>query len=81
MRLMQKPEQFGAQVYRGSRRYGITLPDLDDPFINDEHVKFLGVANDEQIAYIMLSFHPLNKKRNTKSSSTGNSAKSISSLL
>ena len=26
--------------------------DLDDPFINDEHVKFLGVANDEQIAYI-----------------------------
>lgn len=26
--------------------------DLDDPFINDEHVKFLGIANDEQIAYL-----------------------------
>ena len=26
--------------------------DLDDPFINDEHVKFLNIANDEQIAYI-----------------------------
>ncbi|WP_067103782.1 phosphoribosylaminoimidazolesuccinocarboxamide synthase [Streptococcus sp. DD13] len=26
--------------------------DLDDPFINDEHVKFLEIANDEQIAYI-----------------------------
>ena len=26
--------------------------DLDDPFINDEHVKFLDIANDEQIAYI-----------------------------
>ena len=25
---------------------------LDDPFINDEHVKFLDIANDEQIAYI-----------------------------
>lgn len=26
--------------------------DLDDPFINDEHVKFLDIANDEQIAYL-----------------------------
>ena len=26
--------------------------DLDDPFINDEHVKFLKLANDEDIAYI-----------------------------
>ena len=26
--------------------------DLDDPFINDEHVKFLDIANDEKIAYI-----------------------------
>ena len=26
--------------------------ELDDPFINDEHVKFLDIANDEQIAYI-----------------------------
>ncbi len=26
--------------------------DLDDPFINDEHVKFLGIATDEQIAYL-----------------------------
>ena len=25
---------------------------MDDPFINDEHVKFLDIANDEQIAYI-----------------------------
>ena len=27
--------------------------DLDDPFINDEHVKFLDIANDEQIDYIV----------------------------
>ncbi|KXT75305.1 phosphoribosylaminoimidazolesuccinocarboxamide synthase [Streptococcus sp. DD12] len=26
--------------------------DLDDPFINDEHVKFLDIANDAQIAYL-----------------------------
>ncbi len=26
--------------------------DLDDPFINDEHVKFLNIANDEEIAYL-----------------------------
>ena len=26
--------------------------DLDDPFINDEHVTFLGIASDEDIAYI-----------------------------
>lgn len=26
--------------------------DLDDPFINDEHVKFLEIATDEQIAYL-----------------------------
>lgn len=26
--------------------------DLDDPFINDEHVKFLDIANDEQIAFL-----------------------------
>ncbi len=26
--------------------------DLDDPFINDEHVKFLGIATDDEIAYI-----------------------------
>jgi len=30
--------------------------DLDDPFINDEHVKFLDIANDEQIAYFKLEF-------------------------
>lgn len=26
--------------------------DLDDPFINDEHVKFLQIAGDQQIAYL-----------------------------
>ena len=26
--------------------------DLDDPFINDEHVKFLKIADDQQIAYL-----------------------------
>lgn len=26
--------------------------DLDDPFINDEHVKFLGIATDEQIVFL-----------------------------
>ena len=26
--------------------------ELDDPFINDEHVKFLDIATDEEIAYI-----------------------------
>lgn len=26
--------------------------DLDDPFINDDHVKFLGIATDEQIAFL-----------------------------
>lgn len=26
--------------------------DLDDPFINDEHIKFLGIATDEQIAFL-----------------------------
>lgn len=26
--------------------------DLNDPFINDEHMKFLGIVNDEEIAYL-----------------------------
>ncbi|MXI72477.1 hypothetical protein GR255_25405, partial [Mycobacterium tuberculosis] len=26
--------------------------DLDDPFINDEHVKFLKIASDEEIAFL-----------------------------
>lgn len=26
--------------------------DLDDPFINDEHVKFLGIATDEELAFL-----------------------------
>ena len=26
--------------------------DLDDPFINDEHVKFLQIANDKEIAFL-----------------------------
>ena len=35
--------------------------DLDDPFINDEHVKFLGVANDEQIAYLKAETRRINE--------------------
>ena len=35
--------------------------DLDDPFINDEHVKFLKLANDEDIAYIKAETHRINK--------------------
>ncbi|MDK6972324.1 phosphoribosylaminoimidazolesuccinocarboxamide synthase [Streptococcus constellatus] len=34
---------------------------LDDPFINDEHVKFLKLANDEDIAYIKAETHRINK--------------------
>ena len=35
--------------------------DLDDPFINDEHVKFLGIANDEDIAYIKAETRRINE--------------------
>lgn len=35
--------------------------DLDDPFINDEHVKFLKLANDEDIAYIKAETCRINK--------------------
>ena len=35
--------------------------DLDDPFINDEHVKFLKLANDEDIAYIKAETRRINK--------------------
>ncbi|WP_024785928.1 phosphoribosylaminoimidazolesuccinocarboxamide synthase [Streptococcus mutans] len=35
--------------------------DLDDPFINDEHVKFLKFANDEDIAYIKAETRRINK--------------------
>ncbi|MGT2949594.1 phosphoribosylaminoimidazolesuccinocarboxamide synthase [Streptococcus devriesei] len=34
--------------------------ELDDPFINDEHVKFLGAANDEDIAYIKAETRRIN---------------------
>lgn len=34
--------------------------DLDDPFINDEDVKFLGIASDEDIAYIKAETHRIN---------------------
>ncbi|BBD21737.1 phosphoribosylaminoimidazolesuccinocarboxamide synthase [Streptococcus constellatus] len=34
---------------------------LDDPFINDEHVKFLKLANDEDIAYIKAETRRINK--------------------
>ena len=35
--------------------------DLDDPFINDEHVKFLGIASDEGIAYIKAAPRRINE--------------------
>ena len=35
--------------------------DLDDPFINDEHVKFLKLANDEHVAYIKAEARRINK--------------------
>ena len=35
--------------------------DLDDPFINDEHVKFLKLADDEDIAYIKAETRRINK--------------------
>jgi len=35
--------------------------DLDDPFINDEHVKFLKLANDEDIVYIKAETRRINK--------------------
>ena len=34
---------------------------LDDPFMNDEHVKFLKLANDEDIAYIKAETRRINK--------------------
>lgn len=34
---------------------------LDDPFINDEHVKFLKLANDEDITYIKAETRRINK--------------------
>jgi len=35
--------------------------DLDDPFINDEHVKFLKIANDEEIAFLKEETRRINK--------------------
>lgn len=35
--------------------------DLNDPFINDEHVKFLKLANDEDIAYIKAETRRINR--------------------
>lgn len=35
--------------------------DLDDPLINDEHVKFLGIASDEGIAYIKAETRRINE--------------------
>lgn len=34
--------------------------DLDDPFINDEHVKFLKIADDQQIAFLKEETHHIN---------------------
>lgn len=34
---------------------------LDDPFINDEHVKFLDIATDEEIAFLKAETRKLNK--------------------
>ena len=35
--------------------------DLDDPFINDEHVTFLKIATDEDIAYIKAETRRINE--------------------
>ena len=35
--------------------------ELDDPFINDEHVAFLGIATDEEIAYIKAETRRINE--------------------
>lgn len=35
--------------------------DLDDPFINDEHVKFLKIADDDDIAYIKAETRRINE--------------------
>ena len=35
--------------------------DFDDPFINDEHVKFLGSASEEGIAYIKAETRRINE--------------------
>lgn len=34
--------------------------ELDDPFINDEHVKFLEIANDQQIAFLKEEIRRIN---------------------
>ena len=35
--------------------------ELDDPFVNDEHVQFLGVATEEQLAYIKTETRRINE--------------------
>jgi len=35
--------------------------DLDDPFINDEHVRFLGIASEEDIAHIKRETRKINE--------------------
>lgn len=35
--------------------------ELDDPFVNDEHVQFLGVATEEQLAYIKAETRRINE--------------------
>ena len=35
--------------------------ELDDPFINDEHVKYLEIANDEEIAYLKAETRRINE--------------------
>ena len=35
--------------------------DLDDPFINDEHVKFLKIASDQEIAFLKEETRRINK--------------------
>ena len=34
---------------------------MDDPFINDEHVKFLKIVDDQQIAYLKEETRRINK--------------------
>ena len=51
----------GIQLEKPIGEFYYKNDDLDDPFINDEHVKFLKLANDEDIAYIKAETRRINK--------------------
>lgn len=42
----------GLQLDRPIVEFYYKNDDLDDPFINDEHVSFLGIASDEELVYL-----------------------------